>query len=264
LELVGGAIYVTARQDDPTPKRALLLRTRSDRTDWEVWDITPPDPAGKPSALDHPGGFQSDGKHLWIPLAESRRNGRSLICAFALASLRPGRPLQPIFQFPAADHIGAIAVSTNHQRLVGASWDTETVYIWDLDGKLRQTIAGAALEPRRLGFGPGHPTGAGLAVQDWKMTGDRLFASGLSRANRSEPGAPRSRLLIFKRFLEPAFELHALDLPQLGELELAQEGMAVADGVLYFLPEDLGASNRLFRLHLPEANHLVPRDGAGP
>src|SRR5206468_7568295 len=69
LELAGASYYVTARREDVRPKRALLLRTAKSATHWDVWDITPRD-SGNAILLDHPGGMQSDGQRLWIPLAQ--------------------------------------------------------------------------------------------------------------------------------------------------------------------------------------------------
>ena len=95
LELAGGKCYMTARRDDVRPRRALLLRTDA-ATGWDVWDITPVDTQGPLTSLDHPGGMQSDGTQLWIPVAESRRNSRAIIYAFPLADLEAGRRLKPV------------------------------------------------------------------------------------------------------------------------------------------------------------------------
>src|SRR5262249_52978211 len=92
----------------------------------------------------------------------------------------------------------------------------------------------------------------GVAVQDWKAIGDRLYASGLSRAVGAEMVSPRSRWLSFTNFLEPDFRVWTVTLPVQVRTELGQEAMVVADGRVYFLPEDLGASNRLFRVLLPD------------
>src|SRR5262245_26412690 len=80
MELHAGSYYVTARREDIRPKQALLLRIDSAGKAWHVWNVTPVD-AQDPitTTLDHPGGMQSDGKRLWLPLGESRRNGRSII-----------------------------------------------------------------------------------------------------------------------------------------------------------------------------------------
>ena len=252
LELAGGEYYMTARRDDVRPRRALLLRTDTAGTDWEVWDITPMDTQDAVPVLDHPGGMQSDGTRLWIPLAESRRNGRSIIRAFLLADLEAGRRLKPVFEFPVSDHIGAVAVSTKHGLLFGANWDTERVYVWDLKGHLQRTLRGDELEARGLGVVAGLEGRAGVAVQDWKVVGDRLFASGLFRSPKPATVSPASRVCWFEHFLEPDFQRWTVTLPRRDGIELGREAMAISGGSVYLLPEDLGASNRLFRVSLAE------------
>ena len=37
--------------------------------------------------LDHPGGFDSDGENLWVPISQSRRNGQTMIRKFSIRSL---------------------------------------------------------------------------------------------------------------------------------------------------------------------------------
>jgi hypothetical protein len=252
MELAAGKYFVTARRDDVRPKRALLLWTDPAGTDWDVWDITPIDAQGEITTLDHPGGMQSDGDRLWIPLAESKRKGRSLIRAFPLAGMVPGQPLKAGFEFPVDDHIGAVAVSAGHRLVFGANWDTEAVYVWDFDGRLQRTLNGSALQSRELGVVSGARGRAGLAVQDWKVVGDRLFASGLYRGGGVLPESPQSQLMSFAGFAEPGFQRRSITLPKLNGTELAREAMAVADGRVHFLPGDLGASNRIFRVSLAD------------
>ena len=252
LELVAGRYLVTARREDVRPHRALLLRTAPGRTDWDAWDITPLDEAGTVTALDHPGGMQSDGQRLWIPLAESKRKGRSLIRAYPLSGLVVGRPLQAELEFPVDDHIGAVAVSTGRRLVFGANWDTETVYVWDLQGRLQRTLTSPDLKRRGIGVDTGATNRTGVTVQDWKVVGDRLFVSGLFRAPGSTAVRPESRLLSFSRFLGPDFQQWSAVLPLQQETELAQEAMAIADGIVHFLPEDLGATNRVFRVPLSD------------
>ena len=194
--------------------------------------------------------MQSDGKRLWIPVAQSVRHGRSIIRVFSLANLVPGRAATSDFEFEVPDHIGAIAVAPGQQRVFGASWDTETVYVWNFQGRLQRTLDGPDLVSRNLGAVRGAGGHAGIAVQDWKVAGDRFFASGLFTESNSVPPPPRSRLLIFQKFLEPAFECQTIRLPLREGTEIAQEAMAVSGGSVYFLPEDLGATNRVFRTSL--------------
>jgi hypothetical protein len=254
LEVVGAQYYVTARLETVLPKRAILLRTEPQGTRWDSWDITPANPEGASTHLDHPGGMQSDGKRLWIPVAQSVRHGRSVIRVFALERLMPGRQAAPELDFDVADHIGAVGVMTNQQLVFGASWDTETIYVWNFEGRLQRTLTGPELISRNLGAVPGQGGHAGVAVQDWKAVGDRLFASGLFRDPAAATVSPRSRLLVFARFLDPVFECQMISLPIRESTELGREAMAISAGFVHFLPEDLGASNRLFRA--PLANLL--------
>lgn len=253
LELVDDKYYVTARREDIRPKRALLLRSAAAVNGWDAWDITPLDAQGAVTTLDHPGGLQSDGTRLWVPLAESKRNGRSIICAFQLTNCVAGRPLKPDFQFPVADHIGAVAVAPDRQLLFGANWDTEKVYVWDFQGRWQRTLTGDELKARGLGVVSGPEGRAGLAVQDWKGVGDRLYASGLFRAPPGSPTlATENRLLWFTDFLTPDLQAWTVPLPRPKGIMLAREGMAISAGSVYFLPEDLGATNRLYRVALIE------------
>ncbi|MEI2726952.1 MAG: DUF6454 family protein [Verrucomicrobiota bacterium] len=251
LEMVAGKYYVTARREDVRPKRAWLLRSESAGVDWDAWDITPVEVPGEVTALDHPGGMQSDGSRLWIPLAESKRNGRSIVRAFKLADLVAGGRLKADFGFSVQDHIGAVAVAADRQLLFGASWDTERVYVWDFQGRLQRTLTGAELKARGLGVGAGPEGRPGVAVQDWKFVGERLFASGLFRAPGSEAVTTESRIIWFTGFLEPDFQRWTVTLPRPKGIMLAREGMAVSDGKVGFLPEDLGGSNRMFRVSVP-------------
>jgi len=271
LEIVGKEFYVTARRDDVRPQRALLLKTAPGRRDWEVWDITPSAASGETASLNHPGGMQSDGQRLWIPLAESRRHGRSLIRVFPLAVLSKGRPPLPELEFLVEDHIGAVAVSAARKVVIGASWDTERVYVWDLGGRLQRILEGVELEGRGLGAVNGTGGRAGLAVQDWKLQGKGLFASGLLKIPGEKPSPPASRWLHFTHFLEPDFQAQSVTLPLqsdsweasatarslresgmrravLPQVELGHEAMALNGRWVYFLPEDLGATNRAFRV----------------
>jgi hypothetical protein len=252
LELVAGKYYVTARRDDVRPKRALLLRTDPARADWDAWDITPLDAQGVITALDHPGGLQSDGTRLWIPLAESKRNGHSLIRTFRMTDMTAGGRLKAEFEFAVNDHIGALAVAADRQLVFGANWDTERVYVWDFRGRLQRTLTGDELKARGLGVVTGSQDRPGVAIQDWKLVGEHLFASGLFRAPGSAAVSPASRLIQLTDCLEPDFQRRTVTLPMREGTELAREAMATSEGMIYYLPEDLGTSNRLFRLRLAD------------
>jgi hypothetical protein len=213
--------------------------------------VTPAETPGTTGTLDHPGGMQSDGKRLWIPIAESKPNSRSIIRVFRLAQMTPGQRLTPELEFGVNDHMGALAVSVEHHVVLGANWDTEKVYVWDLEGHPKQTLNGAELVKR--GLGASNPFG--IAVQDWKIKGDNLFVSGLCR--ESGPGTRRSRWSSFTHFLDSDLQAHRAELPLKEKIELGREAMAVSERSVYFLPEDLGATNRLFRVPLSELEKRV-------
>ena len=251
MEVVGGQVYVTERRDDVRPRRALLLRTEPTGTNWDVWDITPLDAQGSLTGFDHPGGMQSDGTRLWIPLAESRRNGRSMICAFRQKDIEAGRLLKPELEFSFDDHIGAVAVSTERELLLGANWDTQKVYVWNFKGHLQRTLTNSELRPRELGMASAEGRN-GLAVQDWKFSGDRLFASGLFRPGGTPAGSTESRVICFTNFLEIGFQRLVMTLPLVNGTQLAREAMTISEGIVHFLPEDLGETNRMFQILLED------------
>lgn len=248
VEFAGDSIFVTARREDVSPNRALLLRTTLHAATWDAWDITPTGPRVEPSTLNHPGGFQSDGTRLWVPVAESMRRGKTQIRVYSLDALKPGQEPKPELEFAVDDHIGALAVSPKRGRVVGASWDTERVYVWDLAGNLVQTLGAPELKARDLGASRDDPARAGLTVQDWKFDGDRLLASGLYKGPGDAMKAPRSRLMQFERFFEPGFTKVASIVPLHSKVELGHEAMGLKDGVVHVLPHDLGPTNRLYRL----------------
>lgn len=253
LELVQDFFYTTARLDDPKPRRALLLRTTHTAEYWDVWDITITnmDSSVPETVLDHPGGLQCDGRLLWVPVAESRRGGITMVCAYAADSLRPGRAATPSFKFKVEDHIGALAVSKHKRVILGASWDTETVCVWDLDGNLKRKLDASELKTLGLGIVTGPDPRSGVAVQDWKFVDDNLYAAGLFKSWDGVTQLPRSRLMVIERFGEQNVAVKSLPLERYHGVELASEGMAVTEKTVWFLPEDLGASNRLFFIRVP-------------
>lgn len=270
IEWVGPVLYVTARREDTFPKQPLLLRTTPGSNQWEVWNLTLSNSPSTTQMLDHPGGIQSDGQSLWIPQSESRRHGHTRIRVVTLASLSPHRPIRSQQEISVADHIGALAVAPERNRVFGASWDTETVWTWDLNGKFIERLQAPQLATWQLGIEHPPKPRPGLTVQDWKWHNGHLVASGLWKDPTPGPAtAPtgssqRSRIAIFSRFLEPNANaaVYWVRLPTLptspANLEIAHEGMAIAQGRLWFLPEDLGPTNRLFSIEQPTSLGTAP------
>jgi hypothetical protein len=261
LELVAGKYYVTARREHVHPERALLLGSDPAGAHWGDWDITPVDAHDVVTAWDHPGGMQSDGTRLWIPLAESKRNGRSIIRAFQLTNRVGGERLKSDFEFPVNEHIGAVAVSADCQLIFGANWDTERFCVWDFKGRLQQTLTDAEVKARGLRVVAGSEGRSGVAVQVWKLVKDRLFASGLFRAPGAATVTTESRLIWCVGSLEPDFQRQSVMLPLRNGIQLAREAMAISEDKIHFLREGLGASSRLLRVSLAD---LMKRDVAKP
>lgn len=78
----------------------------------------------------HPGGLDTDGERLWVPVAEYRPRGRSIVYTVDPATLAATEA----FRVP--DHIGAIIYDRAGDRLVGASWGARTFYAFDRAGKI--------------------------------------------------------------------------------------------------------------------------------
>jgi len=75
----------------------------------------------------HPGGIDYDGTDIWVPVAEYRPNGRSIIYRVTpdtMTATRVGA---------VDDHIGAIVHDLATNTLHGVSWGSRRVYRWALD-----------------------------------------------------------------------------------------------------------------------------------
>jgi len=155
--------------------------------------------------LIHPGGVQFDGRYLWIPNAEYRRESRTMIYGIDPNSLEICR------SFPVDDHIGAIA-SDRKNHLYGVNWDALQFYTWDLNGRLINKVDS--------------PTS--MAYQDIKYFGGKLLCSG----HKGDDSAidiidPESWTLVKRINLPREYRKNTL----------SREGMTF-DGKLYFLPDD--------------------------
>lgn len=164
----------------------------------------------------HPGGMSSDGKSLWIPVAEYRRHSTSVI------QKRNLRSLELEFSFTVDDHIGCLAVTPT--ELIGGNWDSREFYVWDHQGRLLRKVA--------------NPTPNGY--QDMKYFDGKLVAAGL---------LPRKTGAI--DWLD-AGSFRLLQRVPIGQtsrgVPFTNEGMALRGDQLFLLPED--APSRLFQFRL--------------
>lgn len=134
-------------------------------------------------AIYHPGGIDYDGTSLWVPVAEYRPNGRSIVYRVDPGTMTATR----VFAFN--DHIGAIVHDTATRTLHGVSWGSRRFYRWPLDGKGGVTNAGVS--PQRLR----KPNRSHYVdYQDCKsVTGGRMLCTGVTEI-RWTPDAPPFRL----------------------------------------------------------------------
>ena len=247
--------FVTARRDDINPRRALLLWLRcnpssqkencneSKRTWTKIWDITPTSqPASWSGMLDHPGGFDSDGENLWIPISQSRRNSKTIVRKFSIRSLIDKGDATPTESITINDHIGAIAVSRSPNRLFGANWDTLLAYELPVDGNPMHHY-------ERNSFIRNLPSWS-IAVQDWKVHEGFLVASGLDKSSKLP--ASRARSLIQLINVKTRQITAELRLPRRASGNFTREGMAVFNEHIWLLPDDLEEENKLYRFSLNE------------
>jgi len=161
--------------------------------------------------LIHPGGLQYNGRYLWIPNAEYKRQSRSIIYGVDPDTLRIDT------SFAVDDHIGAVA-SDGKKFLYGVNWDALQFYTWDIDGSLINKIDS--------------PTS--MAYQDIKYFAGKLLCSGHKDNICGVDIIDPQIWTLIKR----------IDLPKdKWKSNLTREGMAF-DWDLYFLPDD-GPDSRI-------------------
>lgn len=168
----------------------------------------------------HPGGFDMDDTSLWIPVAEYKAAGRTVI------QRRSKDTLAVLSSFEVQDHIGCLTVYSG--GLIGGNWDARKIYEWALDGK-----------PLRVRTNPN-----AVHYQELKYRNGALIASGLL----PKPKQGGRVQWLDPETLQPLQE-KALGLTDRG-VALTREGMDVRGGKLYLLPED--APSRLLVLEASE------------
>ncbi len=79
----------------------------------------------------HPGGMASDGTVIYVPVSESRPDSS---CHIYKVDVEKFEVLGEPVQFP--DHLGALAIDPERQRIFGMSWAARKIYIWDYEWNL--------------------------------------------------------------------------------------------------------------------------------
>jgi hypothetical protein len=165
----------------------------------------------------HPGGFSIHGRSIWIPVAEYTPHSSAVIEEVDKRTLAIRRKI------PVADHLGCLAASD--QVLVAGNWDSQTLYVFSLDGKLLRSIPNPSVN----------------SYQDIKFVHGELVASGsLTRTTGAiDWYAWPSMTLLASR---------GAGVTDRG-FRYTEEGMALQGRDLYLLPED-GPTTRLFHFRL--------------
>ncbi len=232
---------VTARLES-LPKRGLLLRfSRADINDYTYLDLSPDDAAD--ASLNHPGGIDRDADGVfWIPLSTSHPKGPTTVYGLSLRDRKLPEQVDDVeHAFRLDDHLGALACLPNGE-LLGANWDTKTIYRIDsADGTVSASI------PQASFFG--ESADARVAVQDWKYDNKRnvLMAGGIDKSPDRPETVSRALVATINPIKQATIAI--LRLPPRDDVSrpLTNEGMAWWEGDLFLLPEDIGKGAKILR-----------------
>ncbi|MEU6141840.1 DUF6454 family protein [Streptomyces sp. NPDC047081] len=78
----------------------------------------------------HPGGIDSDGSSVWVPVAQYRPNSSAVIYRIDLKTLGVHK------EFEVKDHIGGIVRDKVTGDLIGNNWGSRHFYEWNARGRL--------------------------------------------------------------------------------------------------------------------------------
>jgi uncharacterized protein DUF6454 len=79
----------------------------------------------------HPGGMDSDGRNVWVPVAQYRPDSSAIIYRINARTLKVHE------QFRVHDHIGGIVRDATTGHLVGNNWGSRRFYEWTVSGRQR-------------------------------------------------------------------------------------------------------------------------------
>jgi len=230
--------YVTGRLETE-PRESVFLRiVRADPTDVTHIKITPP--VVDQQRLDHPGGFDFDGRAFWVPVSGSRPHSRTQVVRIPASPDKPLSATTWTTAFTVDDHIGALAYDRWRDRLYGANWDTKIIYVWKPDGTLIEKIPRSAVVADDPGWA--------LAIQDFKCIGpDRIFAGGVDKRPVRDPSQSRAIVEVLDMAHRRSVSKLRLNSPPGTDVRLTHEGLARLGDTVFFLPGDLGNNATVFR-----------------
>jgi hypothetical protein len=82
-------------------------------------------------AAYHPGGMATDGKIIYIPVSEYRPDSS---CHVYKVDAETFEVMGEPFVFP--DHLGALSIDRERERIFGMSWSARKIYVWDYQWNL--------------------------------------------------------------------------------------------------------------------------------
>lgn len=93
-------------------------------------------------SIYHPGGIDFDGQYIWVPVAEYRPGGASIIYKVDPNTLLAER----VFGYP--DHITSIIHDVQEDMLVGTNWGSTWIFPWKMDDSGK--VLNADVDPEKL------------------------------------------------------------------------------------------------------------------
>jgi hypothetical protein len=128
----------------------------------------------------HPGGIDYDGTSIWVPVAEYRPNGRSIVYRVDPATMKATE----MFRFE--DHIGAVVYDTESRTLHGVSWGSRRFYGWGVSADGTIIASGRPADALR-GLNGSHY----VDYQDCQYAGAGLMlCTGLAELRQAPDAAP--------------------------------------------------------------------------
>ncbi len=185
-------------------------------------------------SIYHPGGIDSDGTNILVPVAEYRPDSRSIVYRVDPKTMKATEILRY------GDHIGAIVHNTDDHTLHGVSWGARRFYRWTLDGN--GDVMNARTSPDALrSLNPSHY----VDYQDCKYAGHfQMLCAGVAEFRQRSGGLPFRLGALELIDLRDGRPVHQVPVPlwTAGGLDLTHNPVWIepSDAGLraYFMPED--------------------------
>lgn len=127
-------------------------------------------------AVYHPGGLDSDGEYIWIPVTEYRPYSFSIIYRLHIQTLEVTEVLR------IDDSIGAVAYNSDNNTLIGVNWDARDYYLWDLAEPHTSTPKKPQKTTRKSYY---------IAYQDCQYIGNQLMLCSGHQSYKTPQGTLR-------------------------------------------------------------------------